>query len=291
MEARIAQLEQLLKGLTLGVKTKDLSLAASIKEWNGQANAKPVTEFLTQVEQCARVSNWGEDDVVNILKAKLTGEARQFVNCRDEITDEKVRYEVLKAALVNRFSEKLPARYHYNLLHEAAQGKDESPIQFLDRCRALSLKTVRKSADPTEQRILREEAECRLLTSFIYGMKGEAGRELRIRNPETVEQALNIATVVYNAKKLEPRYRGYDTLAVKTGGENFTNPRGYRPPWRQSGQPRGSPARRPQGQRDKSRDRVRPPVTCYTCGRHGHMARDCEAKRKPTTKRERRSPN
>jgi hypothetical protein len=280
-----------LKGLTIGVKTRDLSLAASIKEWSGQSQAKPVTEFLTQIEQCARVSNWDHDDIVNILKAKLTGEARQFVNGRDELTDEKVRYEVLKAALVDRFSEKLPARYHYNLLHEATQRKEESPIQFLDRCRALSLKTVRKSADPTEQRILKEEADFRLLTSFMYGMRGEAGRELRIRNPETLDQALSIATVVYNAKKVELRHRDYDTLAVKKGEKNFTNPRGYGPPWRQSGQPQGSPVRRPQGRRDRSRDRVRPPVTCFSCGRHGHIARDCEVRRKPTTRKEKRSPN
>jgi hypothetical protein len=76
----------------------------------------------------------------------LTGEARQFVNGRDELTDEKVRYEVLKGALVDRYSEKLPARYHYNLLHEATQRKEEPPVQFLERCRALSLKIVRKSA-------------------------------------------------------------------------------------------------------------------------------------------------
>jgi hypothetical protein len=95
-------------------------------------------------------------------------------NCRDQLTDENVRYEVLQAALLDRFSEKLPARYHYNLLHESAQGKEESLIQFLDRCRALSLKTTRKIADPTEQHILREEADFRLVTSFIYGMREEA---------------------------------------------------------------------------------------------------------------------
>lgn len=106
-----------------------------------------------------------------------------FINGRDHLAGENVRYEELKAALVGRFSEKLPARYHYNQLHEAAQRREETPIQFLDRCRALSQKTVRKSADPTEQRILREEAETRLLTSFVYGLRGETGRELS-RVPE-----------------------------------------------------------------------------------------------------------
>jgi hypothetical protein len=234
MEARIAQLEQQLKGLMIGFKTKDLSLAASIREWRGQSNAKPVLEFLTQVELYARVSNWEENDIVNIIKAKLTGEAWQFVNIRDELTDEKVRYDVLKAALVDRFSEKLPARHYYNQLHEATQGKEESPIQFLDRCRALSLKTVRKSANPNEQRVLREEAEYRLLTSFIYGLRGEAGRELRIHNPETLDQALNMATMIYNAKKMEQRQRRYDTFTVRMQDRDYTDFKESKPKWRQS---------------------------------------------------------
>ena len=291
MEARIAQLEQQLKGLTIGVKTKDLSLASSIREWNGQSQAKPITEFLSQVEQCARVSNWSEEDVVNIIKAKLTGEARQFVSARDQLTNVNVRYEVLKTALVDRFTEKLPVRYHYNLLHEASQGKEESPIQFLDRCRALSTKTVRKSEDPTVQRILKEEAEFRLLTSFIYGMRGEAGRELRIRNPETLDQALNMATVVYNAKRTEPHHKDNDTLTVKTERKSFTSPKGYRSPWNQRNQPRGSTVQRSKERRDTSRDWVRLPVKCFSCGRQGHIARDCEARRKPTTQREQSSPN
>lgn len=291
MEARIVQLEEELRRLTIGVKTKDLSLAASIKEWSGHSKAKPVTEFLTQLEQCAQVSNWSKEDLVNILKAKLTGEALQFVNGKDELTDGRVSYEVLKAALVDRFTEKLPARFHYNLLHEATQGKDETPIQFLDRCRALSQKTIRQSADPTEQRIRKEEADFRLLTSFIYGMRGEAGRELRIRNPETVEQALSIATMVHNAKRLEQRPRDHETLVVKTERKDATKPNQYKQPWRQNGQPRGPPTRRPQEPRERSKDQVRPPITCFSCGQQGHIARRCEAKKRPTTETGNHSPN
>jgi hypothetical protein len=291
MEARIAQLEQQLKGLTLGGKTKDLSLASSIKEWSGHSKAKPVTEFLTQIEQCARVSGWSENDLVNILKAKLTGEALQFVNGRDQLTDEHVTYEILKTALVDRFSEKLPARYHYNLLHEATQGKDESPSQFLDRVRLLSSKTIRKGTNPTEQRILKEEAEFRLLTSFIYGMRGEAGRELRYRNPETLDQALNIATIVYNAKKLEHQPKNYETLTVKVGDKKSTNQKGSRFTWRQDRQPQRSPVGRPHRQESRSRDWVRIPVKCYSCGRQGHIARFCDKKEQRVDKGQQSSPN
>jgi hypothetical protein len=71
---------------------KDLSLAASIREWNGSTNSRSVSEFLAQVENCAKVSNWSDVDLVNIVKAKLTGEALLFVNGRDELLDENVTY-------------------------------------------------------------------------------------------------------------------------------------------------------------------------------------------------------
>jgi hypothetical protein len=54
-----------------------------------------------------------------------------------------------------------------------------------------------------EKRILREEAETQLFSSFIYGMRGNGRKGLRYRNPASVEDALNIATVVHNATELE----------------------------------------------------------------------------------------
>ena len=293
MESRIAQLEQQLKALAITpvVKTKDLSLAASIKEWSGQANARPVTGYLAQVEQCARLSNWTREDLTDIVRAKLTGEARLFVNGRDHLVEENVTYEVLKAALVDRFSEKLPARYHYNQLHEATQGRDESPIQFLDRCRALSQKTVRKNADPIEQRILREEAESRLLISFVYGLRGEPGHELRIRNPEKLEQALSMATVIYNANKTEQRHKEHATLAVHSNDRDTPEIQRNQPPWKGSRRLWGTSVRRSQGRVGRDRERIRPPFICYTCGLPGHIARDCGTKGKCAGRRERNPPN
>jgi hypothetical protein len=111
----------------------------------------------------------------------------------------------LTQALTERFSGKLPARHYYDLLHQASKDKNETPSQFLDRCRAFSLKTIMIWQDATEQRILKEEAEFRLLTSFIYGLRGSAGRELKLRTPNSIEEALDIATIIYNTEKLENR--------------------------------------------------------------------------------------
>jgi hypothetical protein len=41
---------------------------------------KPVKKRLEQFQQCAKFSNWFIEDLTNIMKAKLRGEALQFVN-------------------------------------------------------------------------------------------------------------------------------------------------------------------------------------------------------------------
>jgi hypothetical protein len=114
-----------------------------------------------------------------------------------------LQYERLKTALTDRFGSTLSSIYYYNLLHEIRQGRNESTSQFLDRCRAINVKTIRRSQDPIKHRILKEEANSRLLTSFIHGLRGHAGRELKFRTPNTVDEALSIAIVIYNMERVE----------------------------------------------------------------------------------------
>jgi hypothetical protein len=257
MEAKILALEAQIRNLTLGGRWKDLSLAAGIREWSGESNAKPVADIWlkwTNVPGSAI-------DQVNIVKAKLTDSALQFVNGRDDLSTE-VTYEQLRVALIERFTDKLHARYYHTLLHEATQGKDESPAQFLDRCRLLSAKATRKGTTPVEQRVLREESEFRLLTSFIHGVSVDAGKELRFKNPSSIEEALNIATVVYQASQLDERQSEKQVFWANTE----TRPR------------------RPEPRDD---ERVRNPVICYMCRRPGHIARYCDSERRreqPTKK-------
>jgi hypothetical protein len=271
MEAKIAALEAQIRNLTLGGRWKDLSLAAGIREWSGENNAKPVSDFLAQVDQCARVSNWSEEDKVNIIKAKLTGGALRFVNGRDDLSAE-VQYGHLRAALIERFTDKLPARYYHTLLHEATQGKDESPAQFLDRCRVLSSKSTRRGATQVEDRILRDEAEFRLLTSFIHGVRGDVGKELRYKNPSSIEEALNIATVVYHAARLDERQREKHVFLASSGKPERTDTRRSTARW--SGQKSHTHREiRPRRPEPRAEGGVRNPVICYVCRQPGHIAK------------------
>jgi hypothetical protein len=291
MEAKITLLEQQLRSLTLGGKFKDLSLAASIREWNDSTNSRSVSEFLAQVENCATVSNWSDVDLVNIVKAKLTREALLFVNGRDELLDENMTYENLKSALLRRFSDTLPPRYYYNLLHEAVQKKDESPAQLLDRCRVLSTKTMRKTGNVIEQRVLKEEADFRLLTSFIHGVTGDTGKELRYRNPGSIKEALGIAAVAYNAAKTDVPRKEREVFTVKTVGPDQTKATGQgasRRNDRRYQEPRVDKFRVSNNER---RDRVQNPVVCYACRLPGHIARFCDKNGRRDQQRGQNPPN
>jgi tRNA A37 N6-isopentenylltransferase MiaA len=88
-------------------------------------------------------------------------------------------------------------------LQTARQAKTEDPQQFADRCRALAQKIVCKVDDPIAQRIHHKNAERMLLATFVNGLSGTPGLQVRYANPQTVDQALKIALSVLEAERHE----------------------------------------------------------------------------------------
>jgi hypothetical protein len=57
--------------------------------------------------------------------------------------------------------------------------------------------------DPVAQRVHNENAERMILATFVTGLKGIPGRQVRYANPQTLEQALQIALFVQEAERQE----------------------------------------------------------------------------------------
>jgi len=53
------------------------------------------------------------------------------------------------------------------------------------------------------QRIHNEDANRMILVSFVAGLAGEAGRQTRFLNPQSLDQALKIVLTVQEAEKQE----------------------------------------------------------------------------------------
>ena len=93
-----------------------------------------VHDFFAQIDTYSQVSNWSEDEKALIAKAKLQGIALQYVQGRFVLANDACTYAVLREQLTERFSEKLPAQYHYTRLQDATQEKGGSVEEFADRC-------------------------------------------------------------------------------------------------------------------------------------------------------------
>lgn len=212
LQAQVEELRERLENLAIvgspRGQSKDVSLVAGIKEWTGESKGKPVQEFLAQIETLAKVSGWSSQDKALIVKAKLQGLALQFLHGREELGQDGCSYEVLKRALIERFSDKLPDQYYYTRLQEASQGREEGAEEFSDRCRKLCQKTIRRVPDEETQRVINEEAERRLLAAYIHGLRGVTGQQVQFQMPSTMEQAVKLAVTVENVERLRQLKEG-----------------------------------------------------------------------------------
>jgi hypothetical protein len=108
---------------------------------------------------------------MDIIRSKLQGESAHFVRGIDELTRDDVTCDKLTKTLTDRFTEQRPAQFYFNQPYEARQERDETPSHFLDRCRILTGKTIRRAQNPVGQKVLSKEANFQLLTAFINGMQ------------------------------------------------------------------------------------------------------------------------
>jgi len=74
-------------------------------------------------------------------------------------------------------------QYHFTKLQTARQANNEGPQKFADRCRRFAEKVMSKANDPIAQRIHSENADRMCLASFVAGLTGVPGRQVRYENP------------------------------------------------------------------------------------------------------------
>jgi ferritin-like protein len=107
----------------------------------------------------AKVSGWTSQDKALVVKAKLQGLALQFLHGREELGRDGCLYEVLKQALVKRFSDNIHDQYYYTRLQEAVQGREEGAEEFSDHCRKMCQRSIRRVQDEEVQRVINEVAK------------------------------------------------------------------------------------------------------------------------------------
>jgi hypothetical protein len=81
-------------------------------------------------------------DKLRIAVLKLTGAARSFYNGCPELHEEDATWQRFKSVFSQSFREEHSDQYHFMKLQTARQSKNESILEFADRCKGLAQKVM-----------------------------------------------------------------------------------------------------------------------------------------------------
>jgi hypothetical protein len=152
-------------------------------------------EFLSSIESAARIGRWHDADKREIAPLKLVDSATLFYQRKQNFT-RKTELGSFKNAFRRRCEDVHTDKYHFTKLHTAKQGKKETPKEVADRCRGLAKNIACKTDEPQARRVHQELIDRMLLASFVSGLDGVPGSQVRYANPQTLSEALRIALSV-----------------------------------------------------------------------------------------------
>ena len=217
--AEIARLRERIATIVPTVH-KDLSLISLVPKWSGAETATPLEEFISSIDGEAKIGRWDDADRLQVPVLRLLDPAKAFYNSNLELHGEDISWEKFKNVFRERFKDVHSDQFHFTRFQTARQAKNEGQQEFADRCRLLAQKVVVKRSDSAAQLIHRENADRMCLASFVAGLTGVPGRQVRFANSQTMQQALQIALSVTEDEIHERTSEIFFTRNDKPSGKN-----------------------------------------------------------------------
>jgi len=182
---------------------KDLSLISLVPKRSGVENATPLEEILASIDRAALIGKWQDTDCLNVAVLRLADPAKTFYNTCLELHTKDASWPDFKKVFRERFRDIHSDQYHFTRLQTARHAKNEGPLEFADRYKGLAQKVMRKVNEPRAQQIHRENADRMCLASFVAGLSGVVGRQVRYAHPRTLQEVWNLALAVDEADRLQ----------------------------------------------------------------------------------------
>lgn len=219
----------------------NFDLVSVIPTFNGDERDS-VSDFISKIEDVGTLSGWSDANKIVVAKLKLKGTAFSFSKS-DEACQSAQNLTDLQHALEGRFKEKLPDHYYFEQLANIRQERGETIEKYSDRVKHLSIKTIRCTHNAEVDKVLREEGDRRAMEAFTRGLFGELGKQVRIRFPKTLQEAVTLAIAIRDVER-------------KPSHESFSKPVFLTPSHQE--------------------------VRCHKCNKLGHKQNDCRVGNRTT---------
>lgn len=199
-------------------------------------SGRDVVRYLEKLEQRAKLDNWTEVETLNLLKFKCVGAAYEFL--KSDTSLDELDYRALKAKLIGNFAPTvLPGENQLNL-SRCYQRHDETVSSYCTRLRNLGARVLAedvRNATVEEVPGLKKKSQHLILNQFKMSLKKEIIREVGVILLREENLTLD---------KAEELVKLYEVNTRMTHGKNPSHHQALQ-------------------------------VSCYSCGKAGHIAKDC----------------
>lgn len=174
------------------------SILNSIENFTGKENVK---HFFERVEQRASLDNIGDEDLIKIVRCRLTGDAFSYYKSESNLSTNEITYKQFKQKFITKFSKlKIPGQAQL-ILSRCIQGRNETISQFLTRLKLIGQEVLEEDlidASQAEREGIIKKHNNILLTQFRMGIKREISKIIGVllmrESDLTLDKAAEIAS-------------------------------------------------------------------------------------------------
>ncbi|KAG5894843.1 hypothetical protein JTB14_033685 [Gonioctena quinquepunctata] len=161
----------------------------NLPSFNGTTDIK---DFISEIEYLAAVARWTDSQISSIVRLKLTGIARLFIDTDDKLKN-TINWPEFKKELLQQFSRlKLPGEEEKEFLN-CYQKNSESVRNFSIRLRASAAKLRKFTGINRVDDVLKQKFEQDTLVQFCIGLIDPVRKKVLSASPVSLKEAIKLA--------------------------------------------------------------------------------------------------